>query len=101
MRTTLTHAIDFDGLSFEFDAEYVRGADAPNQDLDLCFVWMHGKENGVPRTYDLLKGISYEAKTVIEKNILAVPGVESRLIEEMENMGHELFLEPDMFVKEY
>ena len=96
MRTTITHAIDFEGLSVEFDAEYVRGSDAPIQDLDLCFIWMHEKdETGVYRAYDLIKNISHEAKLIIEKNILSIPGVETRLIEEMQSMGEELFLEPD------
>jgi hypothetical protein len=102
MRTTITHAIDFEGLSMEFDAEYVRGSDAPIQDLDLVFIWMHEKdETGVYRAYDLIKNISHEAKLIIEKNILSIPGVEKRLIEEMQNMGEELFLEPDTYVKEY
>ena len=102
MRTTITHAIDFEGLSMEFDAEYVRGSDAPIQDLDLVFIWMHEKdETGVYRAYDLIKNISHEAKLIIEKNILSIPGVEKRLIEEMQSMGEELFLEPDTYVKEY
>ena len=102
MRTTITHAIDFEGLSMEFDAEYVRGSDAPIQDLDLVFIWMHEKdETGVYRAYDLIKNISHEAKLIIEKNILSIPGVETRLIEEMQSMGEELFLEPDIYVKEY
>ena len=96
MRTTITHAIDFEGLSIEWDAEYVRGSDAPIQDLDLVFIWMHEKdETGVYRAYDLIKNISHEAKLIIEKNILSIPGVETRLIEEMQSMGEELFLEPD------
>ena len=102
MRTTITHAIDFEGLSMEFDAEYVRGSDAPIQDLDLVFIWMHEKdETGVYRAYDLIKNISHEAKLIIEKNILSIPGVEKRLCDEMAEMGHDLFLEPDTYVKEY
>lgn len=96
MRTTITHTIDFEGMSIEWDAEYVRGSDAPIQDLDLVFIWMHETDDtGIYRAYDLIKNISHEAKLIIEKNILSIPGVEKRLIEEMQSMGEELFLEPD------
>lgn len=80
----------------EWDAEYVRGSDGPIQDLDLVFIWMHETDDtGIYRAYDLIKGISYEAKLIIEKNILSIPGVEKRLCDEMADIGDELFLEPD------
>lgn len=102
MRTTITHTIDFEGLSIEWDAEYVRGSDECIEDLDLCFIWMHEKdETGVYRSYDLIKDISFEAKIIIQKNILAIPGVSHRLCDEMAEMGHELFQELDTYVKEY
>ena len=96
MRTTITHAIDFEGLSVEFDAEYVRGSDEPIQDLDLVFIFMHeADDQGIYRAYDLIKNISHEAKLIIEKNILSIPRVEKRLCDEMAEIGHDLFLEPD------
>lgn len=97
MRTIITHTIDFEGLSMEFDAEYMRDdSDEPIKDLDLCFIWMHEKdETGIYRAYDLIKNISHEAKLIIEKNILSIPGVEKRLCDEMAEIGHDLFLEPD------
>ena len=96
MGTTITHTIDFEGQSIEFDAEYVRSSDAAIQDLDLVFIWMHEKdETGVYRAYDLIKNISHEAKLIIEKNILSIPGVERRLCDEMAEIGEDLYIEPD------
>jgi len=97
MRTTITHTIDFEGVSMEWDAEYMRGdSDEPIQDLDLAFIWMHETDDtGIYRAYDLIKNISHEAKLIIEKNILSIPGVEKRLCDEMAEIGHDLFLEPD------
>jgi hypothetical protein len=96
MKTIITHTIDFEGVSMEWDAEYVRGSDEPIQDLDLVFIWMHEKdETGIYRAYDLIKNISHEAKLIIEKNILSIPGMEKRLCDDMAEMGHDFFLEPD------
>lgn len=97
MRTTITHTIDFEGVSMEWDAEYMRGdSDEPIQDLDLAFIWMHETDDtGIYRAYNLIKNISHEAKLIIEKNILSIPGVEKRLCDEMAEIGHNLFLEPD------
>lgn len=96
MRTTITHTIDFDGVSMEWDAEYVRGSDEPIQDLNLAFIWMHETdETRIYRAYDLIKNISLEAKLIIEKNILSIPGVETRLIDEMQSVGEDIYIEPD------